>query len=206
LAGQTITVPGDVSSAAFFIAAALGAASGGIRIRAVGLNPTRTGFIHLLQEMGAQISLEGLTTEGGETIGDVIIRASNLTGMDIPGHWIGNVIDEIPVLAVLAVGTRNGIRIRNAAELRTKESDRISALAQNLQALGVEVKEFADGLFVPGGQEIRGGTVDSRGDHRIAMAFAVAGLFATDTVRIENSSCVAVSFPGFFDLLRQVAS
>jgi 3-phosphoshikimate 1-carboxyvinyltransferase len=207
LSGQTVTVPGDVSSAAFFIAATLGAGEGSLRIRGVGLNPTRTGLIHLLEDMGGQISIEGLRMEAGdcgEPLGDVIVRNSDLFGAEVRGHWIPNVIDEIPVLSVLGVRTKNGIRVREARELRSKESDRISAVVENLRALGVRVEEFEDGLFVPGNQEIQGGRVNSRGDHRIAMAFAVAGLFAKGPVTIENASCVDVSFPGFFELMRRV--
>jgi len=208
LTGRTTTVPGDISSAAFFIAAALSSGRGKLRIRGVGLNPTRTGVINLLEDMGGQISVERLHMEGGiggEPVGDVVIRNSNLLGTEIRGHWVANVIDEIPVLAVLGVRTRNGIRIKEAGELRFKESDRIDAVVQNLRSLGVEVEEFEDGLFVPGNQKIRGGIVNSRGDHRIAMAFAVAALFATDAVTIQNASCVDVSFPGFFELMRSVA-
>jgi len=200
-----MTVPGDVSSAAFFIAAALGAPAARLRLREVGLNPTRTGFINLLEDMGARITIEGLRVGGGEPIGNVIVENSTLSGMEVRKHWIANIIDEIPILAVLATQTRQGIRFRDATELRTKETDRISAIADNLRALGVAVEEFPDGLSVPGGQTIRGGVVDSRGDHRIAMAFAVAGLFAKSPVTIRGASCAAVSFPGFFDLLNQVS-
>ncbi len=125
--------------------------------------------------------------------------------MEVGGAWIPNLIDEIPVIAVLGTRTRKGIRIRDAAELRVKESDRIHAVATNLRALGAEVEEYPDGLFVPGCQTLRGGVVDSFGDHRIAMAFAVAGLFAEAPVTIQNPACVGISFPGFFELLRQVS-
>ena len=126
--------------------------------------------------------------------------------MDIGGSWIPNVIDEIPVLAVLGTRMQKGIRIRDAAELRAKESDRIHALAINLRALGADVEEYSDGVCVPGRQTLRGGVVDSFGDHRIAMAFAVAGLFAQAPVIIKDPGCVAISFPGFFELLRQMSS
>jgi 3-phosphoshikimate 1-carboxyvinyltransferase len=205
LTAQSLTVPGDVSSAAFFVAAALGAPNGTLRIRDVGLNPTRTGFIELLEDMGARIVVEDLSLRGGEPVGNLVVQPSILNGGEIGGHWIGNVIDEIPILAVLGARTRSGIRIRDAAELRVKESDRIKTVAENLMRLGVQVEEYEDGLFVPGEQTIKGGTVDSYGDHRIAMSFAIAGLFARDPVTIENAQCVAVSFPGFFDLLRKVA-
>ncbi len=204
LRGQTVTVPGDVSSAAFFVAAALGASQARLRIMGVGLNPTRTGYIHLLEDMGARITVEGLSLGTGEPAGTLVVENSDLSGMEIRGHWIPNVIDEIPILAVLGAQTRRGIRIRDAAELRVKESDRIRTVAENLRVLGVEAEEFPDGLYVPGQQRIQSGTVDSHGDHRIAMAFAVAGLFATGPVTIRNAACVDVSFPGFFELLHSV--
>ena len=155
--------------------------------------------------MGARIAIDGLKVENGEPVGNLTVESSDLSGIDVRGRWIAYLIDEIPILTVLGARTRNGIRIREAGELRTKETDRIRALVQNLKALRVDVEEFEDGLYVPGGQTIRGGTVDSFGDHRIAMAFAVAGLFAEDPVNILNASCVSVSFPGFFELLKQVA-
>src|SRR5205823_2685219 len=131
--------------------------------------------------------------DGGERIGDVILESSEIAGMDIGGSWIPNIIDEIPVLAVLGTRMQKGIRIRDAAELRVKESDRIHAVATNLRALGAAVEEYPDGLFVPGRQKLRGGVVDSFGDHRIAMAFAVAGLFAEGPVTIKDPGCVSIS-------------
>jgi 3-phosphoshikimate 1-carboxyvinyltransferase len=202
LTGREVSVPGDVSSAAFFVAAALCAPQAHLRIRHVGLNPTRTGFIDLLKQMGGRISLESEVSGEGEPVGSMVVENSELSGTEIHGHWIGNVIDEIPVFAVLATQTRSGVRVRDAAELRSKETDRISAITDNLRLLGVQVEEFADGFYVPGNQRIRGGRVHSRGDHRIAMAFAVAGLLATDPVTIEDASCVSVSYPGFFDALK----
>src|SRR5262249_14639377 len=204
LQGKDCIVPGDMSSAAFFIAAALAVPDSKLRLTNVGLNPTRSGFVRLLQELGAKISTEQLVKSGGEDAGDVVVESSDIAGMDIAGAWIPNVIDEIPVIAVLGTRTRNGIRIRDAGELRVKESDRIDAVATNLRAIGARVDEYPDGLFVPGGQRLRGGTVDSFGDHRIAMAFAVAGLFADAPVVINNPSCAAISFPRFFELLNQV--
>jgi 3-phosphoshikimate 1-carboxyvinyltransferase len=154
--------------------------------------------------MGAKVTIAQLSTARGEPVGDIIAESSEIAGMEIGGKWIPNVIDEIPMLAVLGPRTLNGIRIRDAAELRAKESDRIDAVAANLRALGAVVEEHPDGLFVPGRQALRGGVVDSFGDHRIAMAFAVAGLFAEGPVTIKNPACVAISFPGFFELLDQV--
>ncbi len=202
LSGKTFTVPGDVSSAAFFIAAALAVPGSRLKISQVGLNPSRTGFIELLQENGANITVERTSILGGEPVGDIVAEASDLAGLEIGSKWVPNVIDELPMLAVLGVRTRWGIRIRGAGELRAKESDRIHAVAAGLKALGAEVEEHPDGLYVPGEQDLNGGVVDSFGDHRIAMAFAIAGLFSAKPVSIENPSCVDISFPGFFDVLK----
>jgi 3-phosphoshikimate 1-carboxyvinyltransferase len=154
--------------------------------------------------MGARISISQPASTGGEPIGEINVETSDLSGMDIGGSWIPNVIDEIPILAVLGTRTRKGIRIRDAAELRAKESDRIRAVATNLGRLGAQVEEFPDGLLVPGNQALRGGIVDSFGDHRIAMAFSVAGLIAREPVTIQDPSCVRISFPRFFELLSEV--
>ena len=204
LRGKEFSVPGDPSAAAFFIAAALAVPNSGLRLTGIGLNPTRTGYISLLVKMQARVAITRLSVVNGESIGDVGVEASVIEGMDIGGSWIPNIIDEIPVLAVLGTRSQNGIRIRDAAELRAKESDRIHSVAKNLRALGADVEEYPDGLFVPGGQRLHGGVVDSFGDHRIAMAFAVAGLFADGPVAIQNPDCVNISFPGFFDLLSRV--
>lgn len=204
LRGKEFSVPGDMSSAAFFIVAALAVPNSKLRLTNVGLNPTRSGLISLLQELQAKITIAQMAVTGGEPIGDVIVESSEIAGMEIGGNWIPNVIDEIPVLAVLGTRTEKGIRIRDAAELRVKESDRIHAVATNLRALGAEVEEYPDGLFVPGRQALRGGVVDSFGDHRIAMAFAVAGLFAEEPVTIKNPACAAISFPSFFEWLDRV--
>src|SRR5262245_31374987 len=205
LRGRIVTVPGDLSSAAFFVAAALAVPNSKLRLTGIGLNPTRSGFISLLEEMQANVIVRELSADGGEPVGDIVAESSDIAGMEIAGKWIPNVIDEIPMLAVLGTRTRKGIRIRDAAELRAKESDRIHAVAQNLRALGAVVEEYSDGLFVRGRQTLRGGVVDSFGDHRIAMAFAVAGLFAEKPVTILNPGCVGVSFPAFFDVLDRIA-
>ena len=204
LRGNAFTVPGDVSSAAFFLAAALAVPDSRLRLTGVGLNSTRSGFIRLLQQMGAKISVSPAAEAGAEPVGDVTAETSEITGMEIGGQWIPNVIDEIPMLAVLGTRSQQGIRIRDAAELRAKESDRIHAVAINLRALGAAVEEYPDGLFVAGQQALRAGVVDSFGDHRIAMAFAIAGLFASGPVVIKDPGCVAISFPGFFELLNAV--
>ncbi len=206
LTGKVFGVPGDVSSAAFLLAAAVAVPDSHLQITGVGLNPTRSGFVSLLEEMQAKITVGRLSLVNGERVGDITAQSSDLVGMEIAGHWIPNIIDEIPVLAVLGTQTQKGIRIRDAAELRAKESDRIRAVATNLRILGAEVEEFPDGLFVPGRQKLRGGVVDSFGDHRIAMAFAVAGLFAESPVTIQNPSCASISFPGFFGELRRISA
>jgi 3-phosphoshikimate 1-carboxyvinyltransferase len=201
LHGKEITVPGDLSSAAFFVAAASAVPDSKVTLTGVGLNPTRSGFLSLLQEMGARISITPITAGAGEPVGDITVESSNLAGMEIGGSWIPNVIDEIPMLAVLGTRTQKGIRIRDAAELRAKESDRIRAVAANLRTLGAEVEEYPDGLWVPGNQKLHGGEIDSFGDHRIAMAFAIAGLFSKEPITIKDPSCVGISFPSFFELL-----
>ena len=204
LHGKEFTVPGDVSSAAFFIVAALAVPGSRLTLTNVGLNPTRSGLINLLEDRQAKIAIAEMSASGGEAVGNVVVESSDIPGLEIGGSWIPNVIDEIPVLAVLGTRTQNGIRIRDASELRVKESDRIHAVATNLRALGAEVEEFPDGLFVPGRQTLRGGVVDSFGDHRIAMAFAVAGLIAEGPVTIKNPDCVGISFPSFFDILAEI--
>jgi 3-phosphoshikimate 1-carboxyvinyltransferase len=206
LAAGTFTVPGDISSAAFLIAAAATLPGSHLHLIDVGMNQSRSGFVLLLQEMGARIRVEPKAPSGGEPIADIFVEGSELSGMEISGAWIPNVIDELVVLAVLGTRTRNGIRIRDAAELRSKESDRIQAAVANLRILGAEVDEFPDGLFVHGGQLLKGGTIQSFDDHRIAMAFAVSALFASGPVTILGSDCVGISFPGFFRKLNEISN
>ena len=205
LHGRELTVPGDLSSAAFFIAAAVSIPDSKLKLTGVGLNPTRSGFLSLLEEMGASLTVTP-AAGGGEPAGDIVAESSDLAGMEVGGQWIPNIIDEIPMLAVLGTRTRDGIRIRDAAELRAKESDRIRAVAQNLRTLGAQVEEYPDGLWVPGRQRLRGGEVDSFGDHRIAMAFAIAGLFSDGPVIIKDPGCVGISFPSFFELLGELCA
>src|SRR5262249_37599370 len=160
----------------------------------------------LLEQMGARLRIEATGAGGGEPVADIVVEGSELAGVEVAGKWIPNVIDEIPILAVLATRTRDGIRIRDASELRAKESDRIAALSANLKGLGAQVEEYPDGLFVAGQQELKGGMVDSFEDHRIAMAFAVAALFAGGPVVIRGASCVGISFPGFFKTLSELST
>jgi 3-phosphoshikimate 1-carboxyvinyltransferase len=204
LQGKEMRVPGDISSAAFLIAAAVSVPDSKLTLRDVGLNSTRTGFLRLLQQMGANIEIAASATLRGESAGDVSVQGSELSGVEVGGAWVPNVIDEIPMLAVLGTRTQKGIRIRDAAELRAKESDRIRAVATNLRQLGAHVEEYPDGLWVPGNQTLRGGEIDSFGDHRIAMAFAIAGLFSDGPVVIKEPGCVGISFPRFFEILESL--
>ena len=167
----------------------------------VGLNPTRTGILDVLVPMGGRVKVVNLEMLNGELIGDLHVEASQLRGGEIPESAVPALIDELPVLAVLGTQTEQGLTFRGAAELRVKESDRLAAVAENLRRMGAEVEEFPDGLRVAGRQTLRGAEIDPHDDHRIAMAFAVAGLVAQGATVIKNSSCVDISFPDFFATL-----
>jgi 3-phosphoshikimate 1-carboxyvinyltransferase len=205
LHGISAAVPGDISSAAFFLCAAALFPEGNLVFDNLLLNPTRAALLDVLTGMGARISVIDLSEHHGELVGTVQVRGSVLRGAAISGAQSAALIDELPVLAAIAPYTRDGIEIRDAGELRVKESDRIRAVAENLRAMGAQVEETADGLCVPGGQELRGAVVDSAGDHRIAMAFSVAALRAQGETKIMGRSCVDISFPEFFRLLDQIA-
>ncbi|HEV2176902.1 MAG TPA: 3-phosphoshikimate 1-carboxyvinyltransferase [Terriglobia bacterium] len=204
LRGKAFHIPGDISAAAFFIAAALLVPESNLVIQNVGLNPTRTAILDVLAPMGAAVRVLNVEMIDGELVGDLHVETSALEGGAIPPLAVPRLMDELPVLAVLGTQTELGISFRGAAELRLKESDRIRAVAGNLRRCGAEVEEFADGLCVAGGQRLRGAEIASHGDHRIAMAFAVAGLVAHGATVIRDSACVEVSFPHFFDALKQV--
>jgi len=201
-------VPGDISSAAFFLCAASLFPGSGLILDSLGLNPTRATLLDVLTALGAHISVLDLEEKNSELVGTVQISApaEGLGSTTISGALAAQLIDELPVLAAIAPYTRGGIRIRDAKELRVKESDRIALVVKNLRAMGAEVEEFEDGLDVPGGQTLHGATIDSGDDHRIAMAFSVAALRAEGETLIQGSECVAISFPEFFSLLDQVAS
>jgi len=201
LRAAKLYVPGDFSSAAFFIAAALALPESNLVIQNVGLNPTRAALLDVLVPMGARIKVLNLDEVNGELIGDLHVESSELEGGELPADFVPGLIDELPMLAVLGTRMRDGLAFRGAAELRVKESDRLRAVADNLRRMGAEVEEWPDGLRVPGGQDLRGAEVESYGDHRIAMAFAVGGLFAEGVTQIKSADAVAVSFPGFFELL-----
>lgn len=198
--GREITVPGDFSSAAFVLAAAAALPGSEVTVEDVGVNPTRTGALEILRAMGAAVEISASSEHSGEPVAAVTVRGGRLRGVTIAGPMIPQVIDELPILGVVAAASAGVTVIRDAAELRVKESDRIAALARGLRALGATVEERPDGLAIEGGR-LRGGTVDAAGDHRLVMAFAVAGLLAAGPVTVRGAETAAVSFPGFFETL-----
>ncbi len=199
-------VPGDISSAAFFLCAAALFPDSNLVFDSLGLNPTRATLLDALTALGAHIGVLNLEEKSGELVGTVQVNAprDGLTGTTISGALAAQLIDELPVLAAIGPYTKNGIRIRDAKELRVKESDRIALVAENLRAMGAEVIEFEDGLDVPGGQQLHAAEINSGGDHRIAMAFSIAALRATGDTLIRGAESAAISFPEFFTLLDQV--
>lgn len=204
LQAQPIVVPGDFSSAAFFLVAGAIAPRGEIVIENVGLNSRRTGLLDTLIEMGADIEVLEHREIAGEPVGDLRVRASALRGVDVPIARVPDMIDEFPAFAIAAACAAGRSSVRGAHELRVKESDRIAATARGLAALGVEVEEFEDGMAIEGRANFSGGQIDSRSDHRIAMAFAVASLRASGEIRILDCANVATSFPGFAELANRV--
>ncbi len=200
-------VPGDISSAAFFLCAAALFPGSALLLDSLGLNPTRATLLDVLTALGAHISVLNIEEKNAELVGSVQISAppEGLGSTAVSGALAAQLIDELPVLAAIAPYTSGGIRIRDAKELRVKESDRIDLIVKNLRAMGAEVVEFEDGLDVPGGQTLHGATIDSGGDHRIAMAFSVAALRAEGETLIQGAESAAISFPEFFDLLDLVA-
>ena len=202
LRGCEIRVPADLSSAAFFLVGASIVGGSDVLLPGVGVNPSRNGVLTILKRMGADIELRAPATVGGEPVADLRVRAAGLRGCRIDGSDVASAIDEIPAIAVAAACARGVTEIRGAGELRVKESDRIGGVAAGLKALGVAVEEHADGLTINGGV-LRGGRVESRGDHRIAMAFAVAGGAAKDPVEVLDCENIATSFPEFCRVARQ---
>jgi 3-phosphoshikimate 1-carboxyvinyltransferase len=207
LQGIEAAVPGDMSSAAFFLCAATLFPESNLVFEGLGMNPTRATLLDVLTALGAHIGVLNLEEKHGELVGTVQVNApaDGLTGTTISGSLAAQLIDELPVIAAIAPYTKNGIRIRDAKELRVKESDRIALVARNLRAMGAEVEEFEDGLDVPGQQPLHAAEIDAGGDHRIAMAFSVAALRATGETTIQGAESAAISFPEFFDLLDKVA-
>lgn len=205
LSACEIIVPGDISSAAFFIVAALIVKGSELKISDVGMNPTRTGIVDVLKTMGGDITLENEREIAGEPVADIHVRASTLKGVEVGGDVIPRLIDEVPVLAVAAAMAEGKTTITGARELRVKESDRIKTVSTELRKFGVEIEELDDGMIINGCETLTAATAESYGDHRIAMAMAVAGLGAEGETTIEGSEAIEVSFPGFFDTLGRVA-
>jgi 3-phosphoshikimate 1-carboxyvinyltransferase len=207
LQARSVDVPGDISSAVFFIAAASMFPDSNLLIHNVGLNPTRTAILDVFVSMGAALQVVSLRSAHGEVVGDLSVKGTSLKGGVVEKEQIPLVIDELPMLAALGPYTEEGIEIRDAAELRVKESDRIAALAENLRSMGATVEERPDGLRVEGRKagKLRGAEIDPRGDHRIAMAFAIAGLAAEGKTTIRDADCAGVSYPKFYEDLERVA-
>ena len=195
-----MTVPGDISSAAFWATAAAALPGSDITVTGVGLNPTRTAVLSILERVGARIEISDFTEVGGEPRGSIRVRSGDKVRLDLGANDVPDVIDELPALAALA--THGGeLRVTGAGELRHKESDRIAALATGLTGLGADIEELDDGFYVRGARPLTGGRADAAGDHRLAMAFAIAGLGATAPCEITDSGAVDVSYPGCFDVM-----
>jgi len=204
LKAQDVRVPGDISSAAFFMAAAAMIPGSDLIVRDVGCNPTRDGVIEILRRMGASIELLNVRAEAAERVADVRVRAGQLRGIDVGPELAARTIDEYPILAVAAGVAEGRTSFSGVAELRYKESDRIASMAEGLRRLGVAVEERADGMTIEGRKRFQSGAIRSHADHRVAMSFAVAGLCSEAGVEIDDPACVDISFPGFFDLLAKI--
>lgn len=199
LTGQKINVPGDISSAAYFIAAALLTPNSEVLLKNVGINPTRDGMLRVCRAMGADITLLNEDHSGAEPCADLLIRSSSLHGTVIEGDIIPTLIDELPVIAVLAAFASGTTIIADAAELKVKESDRIAVMTDNLTRMGCEVHATDDGMIIHGGTPLHGAVIDSHKDHRIAMSFAVAGLVCDGELEIRDADCVQISYPEFYN-------
>lgn len=201
LIGQKVIVPGDISSAAYFIAAGLIVPNTELVIKNVGINPTRDGILRVCQAMGATITYENKQDLSGEPTADLIVRTSNLHGTTIGGSIIPTLIDEIPIIAILACFAEGTTIIKDAQELKVKESNRIDVMVENLSKMGADITATDDGMIINGGKALHGATIDSKLDHRIAMSFAIAGLCAEGETKIEGAECVNISFPNFYQYL-----
>ncbi len=204
LTGQKINVPGDISSAAYFIAAALVVPGSEVLLKNVGINPTRDGLIRVCRAMGADLQLVNENHDGAEPCADLLIRSSSLHGTNVEGDIIPTLIDEIPVIAVLAAFADGTTVIRDAAELKVKESDRIAVMTDNLKRMGADIEATDDGMIIHGGRPLHGAEIDSHLDHRIAMSFAVAALAAEGETTIKGGECVNISYPGFYEDLHSL--
>jgi 3-phosphoshikimate 1-carboxyvinyltransferase len=202
--GTRVPVPGDISSAAYFLALAAALPESDLTIASVGINPTRIGFVEALQHMGANITLTDNKQYGFEPVASIRVKSSDLTAIEVRPEQIPNLIDEIPVLAVVCTQAKGVTRISGAQELRVKESDRLSAITKELKKMGANIQETSSGLVIEGPTPLCGAEVETYGDHRIAMAMAVAGSLASGTTMTNNPSCVDISFPEFWDLIEQV--
>ncbi|MFN0170128.1 MAG: 3-phosphoshikimate 1-carboxyvinyltransferase [Bryobacteraceae bacterium] len=205
LVGRPLIVPSDLSSAAFFLVAGLLVPGSSLQISAVGLNPTRSTLLDFLLSIGASIRVANVEQHNGELIGDLVVRHAPVRGGVIEKDLTASLIDELPVLAVLGAASEEGLTIRDAGELRIKETDRIATVAENFRRMGIRVEELPDGMIVPGRQTFRAAEFDSFGDHRIAMAFSVAALRADAESVIHHADAASVSFPEFYDILRNIA-
>lgn len=203
LHGMDILVPGDISSAAYFIAAGCLVPNAEILIRNVGINPTRDGILRVAKEMGADITLLN-EKNTGEPVADLLVRSSRLHGITIGGDIIPTLIDELPVIAVMAAAAEGTTIIKDAAELKVKESDRIAVMTENLSAMGCDITAADDGMIIHGGNELHGAVIDSHSDHRIAMSFAVAAMIADSETEIKDADCVRISYPDFYHDMKKL--
>ena len=206
LHGQQITIPGDISSAAYFIAAALIVPHASLMIRNVNCNPTRDGIIKVARQMGGKITFENQRVVSGEEVCDLVVTSSSLHGVTIGGDIIPTLIDEIPMIAVMAAYASGDTIIRDAAELKVKESNRIDSVVQNLQAMGVDATATSDGMIIHGGRPLHGAHIITHSDHRIDMSFSIAAIAADGTTTLDDADCIAISYPQFFDTLHRICS
>jgi 3-phosphoshikimate 1-carboxyvinyltransferase len=204
LIGQEVRIPGDISSAAFFLAAAAMIPGSDLLVKGIGCNATRDGAIEVLRKMGAQIEVRDGRFEAGERVADIHVTGGMLHGVDVGPEFVARTIDEYPILAVAAASAEGTTRFSDVQELRYKESDRIAAMTEGLRALGVAVDEREDSMTIHGARRLHGGAIKSYGDHRIAMSFAIAGLLSDSGVEIDDAACADISFPSFFDLLGEI--
>lgn len=205
LEGRSIRVPGDISSAAYFLAAGLLVPGSELLLKNVGINPTRDGILRIAKAMGGDIRLLNENTDNGEPTADILVRSTALKGTTVGGALIPTLIDEIPIIAVMAAFAEGTTVIRDAAELKVKESDRIQVMTDNLRALGCQIEPTEDGMIIQGGRPLRGAVIDSHKDHRIAMSFAVASFLTDGPVTIRDKECVQISFPGFYQELEKLS-
>lgn len=205
LVGQKIAVPGDISSAAYWIAAGLAVPNSELLLKNVGINPTRDGILRVVEAMGADITRENIHTVSGELVCDLIVKAGSLHGTTVSGELIPTLIDEIPVIAVLACFAEGETIIRDAQELKVKESNRIDTVVEGLRAMGADATATDDGMIIRGGVPLHGAVIDSHLDHRIAMSFAVAGLMCEEPTTILNADSVVISYPDFYESLRKIS-